>query len=812
MFKQIKKQAFSPLHPSISKAYTAFILLTFLFTSVAQAQNGNIKGRILNAKTNEAIEAAIVSIQGTKISTTTDNNGNYSFSNITPGFKRLIVQSIGFETTVSSEIQIQGNQSTFLDISVNPNAVSLKEVVVRQTRTNLKKIDSPVSALSLGVQEIEKTAGANRDVSKVVQTLPGVAATDPNRNDLIVRGGGPSENAFYLDGMEIPVINHFATQGSSGGAVGVINPDFVSEINFYTGAFPANRGNALSSVMDIRQKDGSKDRLHTKLSVGASDAALTLDGPIGQKSTFIVSARQSYLQFLFSALGLPFLPTYNDFQVKYKYRIDKKNEISLLGIGAIDNMKLNTDIQNPTESQRYILSYLPTYKQWNYAIGAVYKHYAETHFDTWVMSRNMLRNSNYKYLNNDEKLGKTSDYKSDEAENKLRFERSYPDLPVNLLFGAGLKYASYSNHTQRMEYENNSVQALEYDTKLNLFGYNAFAQASKKVLDERLSISVGLNITGNNYNDNMANPLNQFSPRLSLSYSLTDKLDLNANVGRYSLQPAYTTLGYRNAAGELVNQNENLRYTISNQAIAGIEFRPADKMRFTVEGFYKHYTHYPVSVKDGISIASKGTNYGQVGDEAIISTGKGRAYGLEFSAKIMEMNNMNLAATYTLFRSEFTDSTGVNYYRSAWDTRHQLNLIASYKFGKSWNVAMRWRLVGGAPYSPIDSVSYNRSAWNVTHQAYTDYSKYNSLSLKTSHQLDIRIDKEFYFKKWVLNLYADIQNVYNFKTKSAPVYTNMDPDGNIISDPGGNPDKQGLRTFKTESGTVLPTIGLIIRM
>ena len=144
-----------------------------------------------------------------------------------------------------------------------------------------------------------------------MQSLPGVGATDPNRNDLIVRGGGPSENVFYLDGVEIPVINHFSTQGSSGGAVGVINPDFVRELTFYTGAFPASRPNALSSVMDIKQKDGSKDRIHTKLSIGASDASLTLDGPVNKKSTFIVSARQSYLQLLFKALGLPFLPTYN---------------------------------------------------------------------------------------------------------------------------------------------------------------------------------------------------------------------------------------------------------------------------------------------------------------------------------------------------------------------------------------------------------------------------------------------------------------------------------------------------------------------
>ena len=796
------------------------LLLTTLImiTLSSFAQEGTIKGRLFNMKTNEPIEFATIQIDGTTIGSTSDLDGNFIFTGIKPGFVKLIARSVGFETTVSSEIQVQGNQTTFVDIAVPEAAIVIKEVVVRQN-LNIKRIESPISVLSVGVQEIEKSAGANRDVSKVLQSLPGVGATDPNRNDLIVRGGGPSENVFYLDGIEIPVINHFATQGSSGGAVGVINPDFVREINFYTGAFPANRTNALSSVMEIKQKDGSKDRVHTKLSVGASDAALTLDGPIGKKSTFIVSARQSYLQLLFKLIGLPFLPTYNDFQVKYKYQIDQKNELTFVGIGAIDNMTLNTELEKTgTEAQKYLLSYLPIYKQWNYTVGLVYKHFGEKHIDNWVLSRNMLRNNNFKFKGNDDTLPKVnenllSDYTSDEAENKLRFERDYPYLPVKLKIGAGLRYSHYTNETFRRLFYNNTENELNYQTNLNLFGYQAFAQASDEYLDNRLKLSVGVSLVGNNYNKNMQNPLNQFSPRLSVSYTLSDKWDLNANFGRYVMQPAYTTLGFRYATGgPLVNQNENLKYVTSNQAIVGIEYRPAEKMRLTVEGFYKQYQNYPLSVSDGLSIASKGTDYGQIGDEEIISTGKGRAYGVEVLYKIMEWKNLNITSTYTFFRSEFTDKNDI-YRPSSWDTRHLLNLISSYKFGKSWNIAMRWRYVGGAPYSPIDfQKSGNRVAWNITNQPYIDYANFNSLRLKDAHQLDLRLDKEFYFKKWVLNLYTDIQNVYNFQSQSIPIYTNKTPEGTIIPDPNGDITRQGLRVLETFNGTVLPTIGLIIKI
>lgn len=792
----------------IQKLIISAILISFALSSFAQ--KGIIKGRVFNARNNEPLEFCSIGIQGTNIGSTSDLDGNFLFTGVEPGFVRLVASFIGFETAISAEIQVQGNQTVFLEIPVQEKTTQLKEVVVRQT-INLKKLDSPVSFLQIGVQDIEKGAGVNRDVSKSVQLLPGVGATDPNRNDLIVRGGGPSENIFFLDGVEIPVINHFATQGSSGGTVGVINPDFVSEVNFYTGAFPANRGNSLSSVMDIKLRDGGKDRLHSKINIGASDAGITLDGPLGNKSTFIASVRQSYLQFLFQAIGLPFLPTYTDFQIKNKIQFDRKNELTFIGIGAIDDMVLNTSLSNPTESQNYILSYLPVYKQWNYTVGAVYRRFYDSHFNTLVLSRNMLRNANFKYLDNDETKPKVSDYMSDEAENKLRFESNYPDLPVRIMFGAGIKYARYTNDTYRKVFINNSVTELQYSTKLKTFGYQAFMQASDEYLDDKLRLSFGLSISGNNFNDNMKNPLNQLSPRLSASLLLTDKLDLNANVGRYVMPPSYTSMGFRNSTGVLVNQNENVKYTGSNHLIMGVEYRPADKMKLTVEGFYKKYDNYAVSVAEGISLASKGTEYGQVGDEEIVSSGEGRAFGVEVLFKVMEMKNINLTSTYTLFRSEFTDAAGV-YRPSSWDTKHLFNFIASYKFGKNWNLATRWRYVGGAPYTPVDeNISSLKSVWDISNQPYLDYDNYNSLRLRNSHILDIRVDKEFYFKKWLINLYTDIQNVYNFKSEGQPIYTNLDPDGLPVTSPSDG-SRYVLRKVDTLGGTVLPTIGIIVKM
>ena len=785
------------------------VLILLLSVSLGFAQQGTIKGRIFNAKTNEPLEFCTIFVQGSTIGSTSDLDGNYIFTGIKPGFYRLVTSSVGFEPAVSPEIQVAGNQTVFVDIPVNEKSQELKEVVVNQPLT-LRKLASPVSLLTIGVQDIEKSAGVNRDVSKVLQSLPGVGSTSPQRNDLIVRGGGPSENVFYLDGVEIPVINHFATQGSSGGTVGVINPDFVREINFYSGAFPANRSNALSSVMDIQQRDGSTDRIHTSATFGASDAGVTLDGPLSKNATFIVSARQSYLQYLFKAIGLPFLPTYTDFQLKTKFRLGIHDELTLLGIGAIDDMTLNTTISKPTESQSYILAYLPVYKQWNYTVGAVYKHFSEQYNDTWVLSRNMLRNGNFKYADNDPTKPKTQNYLSDEAENKLRFERNYPDLPIKLLVGAGLKYAHYTNETYRQVLIAGTPTDLNYHTNLNLVGYQAFLQASKTYLDESLRLSFGLNFSGNNYNKNMANPLNQFSPRLSASYSLTDHFNLNANVGRYVMQPSYTSLGFRDATGSLVNQNENVRFTGSNQAVLGLEYKPSDKVRFTVEGFYKAYDHYAMSVAEGISMASKGTEYGQVGDEQIVSNGLGRAYGVEFLAKIWELKGLNVSSTLTIFKSEFTNVAGT-YLPSSWDVGRLFNLQASYKFGKSWNIAGRWHYSGGAPFTPINEpLSSLKTVWDSRHLPYIDYSRYNSERLGLSHLLDLRLDKEFYYKKWMLDLYMDVQNIYGFQSESAPIYTNLDVSGTPVTDVA-DPSRYVLRQISNFGGTILPTIGIMVK-
>ncbi len=772
---------------------------------------GQIEGQVYDLENKKNISSATIRINGSEVTAYTNQNGTFRIDGISPGFYTLEVSATGYNDGLSSELYIQGGQTTSTLIYLTP-AQSLGEVIIRPKYRRL--VSPPLSLNIVGIQQIEKNAGANRDISKLMQTLPGVGLTDPNRNDLIVRGGGPSENVFFLDGIEIPVINHFSTQGASGGVVGIINPDFVNQIKLYTGAYPANRLGGLSSVMEISQREALDDKLHFKATLGASDAALTAEGPINKRSNFIVSFRQSYLKFLFKLIGLPFLPTYNDFQLKYKYQIGDRDELSIIGLGAIDNMTLNTSLQESgTDAQRYLLNNLPIYAQWNYTIGATYKHFANNHIDFVVLSRNMLRNINYKHINNDSNLPKARDYRSDEIENKLRLERTYTHLPFRLLIGLGIKWANYSNSTQAsmITPDKSGVVPIEYSSHFSMLGYQSFFQLSDEYFSNKLRLSLGLGMEGNNLTSSMKNPLKQLSPRFSASFSLSEALDLNMNLGRYVMLPSYTTLGYKDRHGKLVNQDTNIKYISSRQIALGGAYKLGKHLEFNFEGYYKDYNNYPISLNDGISLASRMISYGQIGDEAVTSIGKGKTYGIELVSKLKNWHGLNMSIIYTGFSSRFSDING-RMLASSWDTKKQFSINLMYQVGRGWYVASRWRYLGGAPYTPIDmELSKDKAIWGIRNQAYLDYQRYNSERLPASHQLDIRVDKEFYFKGLMLNIYLDIQNVYGAKSRSIPIYTNLNPKGKVIEDPQNN-EKQGIRKLENSFGNVLPTLGIVVKL
>jgi hypothetical protein len=783
-----------------------FLLALFLFNFSAFSQNGTIRGRVFNEKNNEPLPFTNLVIFGTNIGSTTDLDGNFIFAGLQPGFVRLQVTAVGFESKVTEEFMVTNTRVANIDIGLREIQVELDEIVVAASPFQRSE-ESPVSLRRLGISEIERSPGSNRDISKVIQSLPGVAFTPAFRNDVIIRGGGPNENRFFLDGVEIPNLNHFATQGGSGGPVGIINVDFIREVEMYSSAFPANRGNALSSVFEFRQVRGDSERMNFRGTIGASDLALTFDGPLSSNTTMIASMRRSYLQFLFSVIGLPFLPTYNDFQFKTDTRISDKSEITVLGIGALDQFRLNLDA-NETEEQRFILDYLPVNEQWNYALGVVYRRFRSNGFDRFVISRNMLRNFAYKYPDNDESLPRLFNYVSDEIENKVRYERTIQSGPYRFMWGAGGEYAKYLNDTYREVFLFGQPGVIEYDSFLDLFKWSLFGQATRSFFDERLSLSLGLRTDANNYSLLMANPMNQLSPRFSGSYRLQDNFLINFSTGRFFQLPAYTTLGFRDNQGVLRNKENDLKYKGVNHFVGGFEFLPTRATKITIEGFYKDYFNYPFSVIDSVAIGSKAADFGVFGDEEVLSNARGRSYGLELLYREQRFKGLNIILSYTFVKSEFKDVRNDGYIPSAWDNRHLINITATRKLPRNWDIGAKWRFSGGAPFTPFDlDLSSRKDAWDLQRLGYFDYSRFNTERLPAFHQLDMRVDKQYFFDRFSLMFYLDIQNLYNFQSQLSPNLLREEGKPSFIDENGI--ERYELKQLSNPTGTVLPTIGIM---
>ncbi|MCE7055950.1 TonB-dependent receptor [Algoriphagus sp. AGSA1] len=796
---------------------TTLLLFFILSNTLTVFSQGIIRGKVTNPINNQAVAFANVIVLNTELGAISDENGYYEITGIPAGLYNVKASFVGFKPKTAFEIQVTLSRSVQLDFELQEEASELSEVVVSSEFSRSE--ETPLSVRKLNSNEIERYPGGNRDISKVIQALPGVASTPSFRNDILIRGGAPNENKFFIDEIEVPVINHFATQGSSGGPVGILNVNLIKNVDLIAGGFPANRMDAMSSFFEFQLKEGRRDKMATQLTVGASELTLSNEGPLGEKTTYLLSARRSYLQGLFKLLDLPFLPTFNDFQLKTTTKLDDKTELTFLGVGAIDKFVLNQNIpdgesEQDLENRLYLLGVLPVQNQWNYTTGVKLKRFRENGFWTFVLSRNMLNNYSEKYTGNDKSSPDNLlfNYLSQESENKIRAENSIFKDGFTVKYGVNYEYSRYyiKNFDRSTLAGSGEVINVESTTNFNLYG--AFLSASKNLYKERLLISGGIRMDGGDFAKTAKNPLNQTSPRVSFSYQLKPNLFVTANAGIYYQKPSYTVLGYQGNDGELINQQNDVRYIRNSQLITGIEWLVPDKnRRFTAEVFYKKYSNYPSSVRNGISLANLGADFGVIGNEPVESNSQGRAYGLEMLAQQRLFNDFYGIAALTLVRSEFSNPNTQGFIPSSWDNRLIVSLTAGKRFSNNWEMGARWRYLGGTPYTPYDyDESSQISTWDLRNQPILDYTQINAVRLKGFHQLDIRLDKKYYFPKWSLNWYVDIQNAYNYQAEQPPLLVPIrDDSGNIMVDPN-DPNRYQLKYLTNPAGTILPTLGIIV--
>ncbi len=818
------------------KKRICYTLIAFIFTIapiIAGAQvTGSIAGKVIDKATQQALANVNVSLSSSQAGAVTDSNGVFRLTNILLKTYNINFSLVGYKTKTLFNVVVNAGNENYFNVELEPMAESLEGIVVTSNRKTARAatLETPLSVQRLTTEEIKSNPGGNFDISKVIQALPGVGGGAQGggggfRNDIIIRGGAPNENVFYLDGIEIPVLNHFQTQGSAGGPQGILNVSFIEDVKLSSSAFDARYDNAMSSVFQFKQKTGNPNSVQGNVRLSATELALTLEGPLSKdkKTTFLASARRSYLELLFTALDLPIRPNYWDFQTKITRQLNKQTTISFIGLGAIDEFSF-APIKDATPEKLYALNSNPIINQWNYTVGVSLKKLIRDGFFNLAISRNSFDNDIVQYEDNEQQLAaeRTLQYKSRETENKLRFDVNLNRNGWKFAYGGVAQLAEYDNSTfnvfrKELTDSNGAViqpaVIINFKSPLKPFlRYGAFAQAGKRVLNNRLGISMGVRTDMNSFTSTGNDPLKTLSPRFSVSYVLADKWTLNGSIGRYFKIPPYTILGFADNNDNLVNKNS--RYLRSDHYVAGVEYLPAGNLRFTAEAFYKGYANVPVSVRNGISLSNLGSDFSVLGNEAVVTNGKGRAYGFEFFAQQKLTKRFFGILSYTFYRSKYSGFNG-QLIPSSWDNQHLLAITWGYKFPRNWELGLKFRYQGGAPYTPFDEAA-SRLNYLSLGQGVPNYNSLNTLRLGGFNSSDVRIDKKWNFKKTTIDFYIDITNWYLARNPAVDSYTfkrTADNSGFVTTD--GQPIKQDGSNaipvrLKNDDPVFAPTLGFIV--
>lgn len=749
------------------------IVFNFLFsTIIAQELTGDITGNVIDMMTKKSIPFANIIVLGTNYGAATDENGNYQIKNIPLNTYRLRASVIGYSARTITDVVVQTNKPITVNFELLPQVIELDGVTVTEGYFKNDPLEL-ISTKNFSYEEIRRSPGGFEDVVRALSVLPGVAQADAGRNDLVVRGGAPSENLYLVDGLEVPNINHFGTQGATGGPLSFINLDFVRETSFSTGGFPVLYGDKLSSVLKINLRNGRKDRLGGKATISASQFGLNAEGPLfNENSSFIFSARRSYLDFIFKAAGFSFVPEYYDVMTKADFKIDNKNSISFLFISAFDNVKFFND----DADKRYDNSRILGSDQIQYVSGLSYRRLFTDGYMNLSLSRNY---TDYDTRQSDTSFNPIFLNKSMEEENNLRLDvvqKLSPVIEINygltaklIEFNADILFPTFITSF------GDSLPITSLNKKDNFFKGSSYFNLNLLLLN-KLTTNIGIRA---DYFDAINNKY-YFSPRFSASYMLAPLTNINFSTGIYYQFPSYIWL----VADKL---NEDLNAVRVNQYILGLDQQLNDDALLKIEFFYKDYSNYPTSLirpylvlaNTGAGFAGSDDNFSSFGLEPLVSKGSGISRGVELSIqkKLSDTPYYGiLSLTYS--KSDFIALDGIER-NGTYDQNWIFNISGGYKINNFWEASTRFRFASGRPYTPF------------LFNGLQSVAEYNSRRLVSIHSLDMRIDKKWFFPGWTLITYLDIQNIYNRKNLS-----------------GIRWDKKEQRVDESSSIGILPSIGI----
>lgn len=733
-----------------------FVIVAANTTAFAQENEsksvGAISGQVLNAATRTPIAGAQIWVEGTKRGAVSRPTGQFFIVNVPAGVVTLRVNAIGFDSARISDVVVSPGKPVELLISLTERTLEAEETVV-YANAFARDVQTVTSTQRLTSEEVRRAPGVQEDVVRAVALLPGVAVTSAGRNDLAVRGGAPFENLFLVDNIEVPNINHFGSQGSTGGPLSLINIDLVRDVSLSTGGFGPRYGDRLSSVTNLSLRNGNSVQIGGEVNLSATGFSAILEGPVSSKGTFIFAARRSYLDLIFNLAGFGFVPEYWDFTGKATYSIDTDNSLSFLAIGALGTVSFNND----DAEKRFDNSRVTAPSQNQYFSGLTWQRLLDNGYLLVTLGRTFTA---YRTAQQDTTGATIFRNNSDEGENSLR-----ADLTLKLSSTVDVTAGAIGRYTSALRYDvslpgfarlnaSGVPTPLSVDTSFTAFRAGVYANVAWQFVD-RWRVTVG----GRYDYYGFLSESSVLSPRLSLAWSLTPDMTLSLSGGRYYQPPQFIWL-----IGDPSN-GSSLQPLRADQAVAGWEWIVTSDFKIQVEGYYKQYADYPVRLfRPQAVLAPSGFDniYQDIpfGLEPIATTGSGTAYGVEFFVQKKLSQDLPIygLASISINRTRFIANDGVER-PGSFDTPIIGSVAMGWRPDEFWEFSGKVRLSQGIPTTPFVSTP-DRAAETGFPVGSLDFARYNlGERLPFFYAVDLRVDRRWFFKGWQLITYIDVQNV-----------------------------------------------------
>ena len=713
------------------------ISLLLLLLSVLNAEpTGLVKGKIIDINSQLPLVGANIVIKSTSLGTISDEDGNFSIEDIPNGNYSISASYIGYKTVYLSDIWVRPNAYDFLNVKLEQSVIQIDDINVEENFFK-KSLVNEFQSVSFNRDDMRRSPGSGQEITRIINTLPSVASVGENRQDMMVRGGGPTENGFLIDNIYIPSISHFQqADGRSNGPVGIINTDMVENLDFYSNGFSSKYGNKLSSFGDITYRSGNREKSEGYGLLGMGGLGFLIEGPVSNKVSYITSFRMSYLDIIADAINASGgMPSYNDFQTKIDYKPNIYNTFSLLvitGGSLYDRDKkgaLDVGESEYGELKNNQLTIGINYKRiWNE------KAYSNTSFSI----SNKYSKVNFSNINTD-----TLVFKNIEEADVFNF-RQINHIKIasqtNLEFGFDAQWTTqYYDYLRKLNDSNILLDEIKFDQKVSISNYSAFFTV-KKNLGRKLISSIGLRTDLNDYENTTL-----ISPRINLDYEIVNsKTNLIFNIGDYYQNPPAIYVANKTS--------DRLKSARARQYSVCLEHMITASTKFSVSAYQKDYNNSPILPNSNLH-----NDPTFLFDElrmynGIVSEGSASSKGLEVLIQKKRVENFYGLIGGSIFNSTFIDFEGIERNRNH-NYRYIFNIVGGYRPKSDWELSIRWSYFGGRPINLEASISNN--------EQYSDVKNFNENKTPDYHSLFVRYERRYNLKKSNLILFFEIWNTYN---------------------------------------------------